>query len=286
MQTRNELFRSIKSLRIGRDVDSYPEADRLDYYSRLFGYENFSSLKAAIEFSDSELFNRLASLMLKTICLLRLPTSLNPYFELEIHQQEISFKSMWIAQIGPSEIRAPRPMNGLTTAAVLRARNEPVLIIESDYEFKLWLDNWHSKALVRCELACNILNTNETEVNIKPPRRALGVAFDVINEINRMEILVKNITPFTCPETVVKIFHEVHAFFTRRISGGFILSEGLGGSELKYFQSWNHIDNEELVASYLNISFDDNDASQYQKALNSIIESMRKMISYVRLITA
>ncbi|PZX01981.1 hypothetical protein DFS28_101331 [Pseudomonas sp. 478] len=285
MLTRDELIRSIRKLRTGGDADCYVEENRVDHFARMFGYENFSTLTAVVESCDAKNFIKISNLIVKSICQLRLPESIEPYYELEVRGDEIFFISVWIAQDGLNEVRGPRPMIGLIRAATLRARKEKFFVIENDYECGLWINIWHAKALIRSELARNLLH--DFLVFSKSPndrgdvKDKISVVYDIATEVKQLELKVSKITTSMSLDKVIRVFSEVNVLFQRR-AGAVMANNDVVVEGVMRFNSWSYLDSEEIVDSYLRISFDDPDSTQYQEAITNVTKAMNEMIQKIK----
>ncbi|AQR67582.1 hypothetical protein BZG29_03800 [Janthinobacterium sp. LM6] len=120
------------------------------------GYQSYHHFRETLKGLPKDEFGKVSLRVMRKICQNRMPLQSCAYYEFHsLPNRATGFYSHWIGwDEEGEEVRAPRPLNGTSTAKGLReAMSAPVYVIETLAELNVWRHIWHSTALVPEALA-------------------------------------------------------------------------------------------------------------------------------------
>ncbi len=87
--------------------------------------------------------------IMRQICLDRMPLSRTSYYNLvSCSANHIDYVSMGVSWDGFSEVRGPRPLNGMKVKEARLSAGRKLYVLESDFEFWLWFKFWKTEAII------------------------------------------------------------------------------------------------------------------------------------------
>jgi|SRR5471032_148172 len=128
----------------------------LELRALALGYQSYYHFKETLTGLPKDEFGKVSLRVMRKVCGNRMPLQSCAYYEFHsLPGKATGFYSHWIGWDDEGEeVRAPRPLNGTSTAKGLRnAMSAPVYVVETISELNAWRHIWHSTALVPEALA-------------------------------------------------------------------------------------------------------------------------------------
>ena len=151
-----ECLDSLKYLAKNSSRTDLSHCQRLDLYSRKFGFNNYHHFQKAVPKLPTDKFGKVSLRLMRQYCQSAKPSLDVDYYEFYAERgPKIAFYSHWIGwdKIG-REVREPRPLNAQKSIDSLRELfSNPIYVVENHRQLLSWLHNWYGTSLVPQDLA-------------------------------------------------------------------------------------------------------------------------------------